>query len=75
MKDQKVSRLLCVLCWLCAAMCGVWTGYMIHFTRQFPEIESFVRSAWRAGGLTLVWIAAAVWFTVNARRGRKDKKK
>ena len=75
MNNKKAGRILCVLCWLCAAMCGVWTGYMLHFTRQFPEVESFVRSAWRAGGLTLLWLAAAVWFTVKARSGRKDRKK
>ena len=72
MKHQKPGRLLCVLCWLGAAMCGVLAGYMIHFTRMFPEVDDFVRNAYLSGALTLLWLGAAVYFT---RRERKNKEK
>ena len=71
MNDPKVGRLLCVLCWLGVAMCGFLTGYMLYFMRQFPEVESFARNAGLAGALTLLWIAAAVYFTVRARTQKK----
>ena len=72
MKHPKPGRLLCVLCWLGAAMCGVLTGYMIHFTRMFPEVDDFARNAYLALALTLLWLGAAVYFT---RRERKNKEK
>lgn len=70
MKHQKVSRLLCVLCWLGVATSGFLTAYMIYLARQFPEVGGFARNAYLAGALALLWLAVAVYFTV---RGRKDK--
>ena len=72
MKHQKPGRLLCVLCWLGVAMCGVLAGYMLHFTRLFPEVEDFARNTYLALALTLVWLVAAVYFT---RREWKNKEK
>ena len=68
MNDRKISCLLCVLCWLGVAMSGFLTGYMFHLTLQFPEVEAFARNAYLAGALALLWLAAAAYFTVRARR-------
>ena len=68
MKNQKVSRLLCVLCWLGVAMTGFLTGFMIHLARQFPEVEAFARNAYLAGVLALLWLAVAVFFTLRERK-------
>ena len=75
MKNQKVSRLLCVLCWLGVATSGFLTGYMLHLARQFPEAEAFARNTYLAGVLTLLWLAAAAYFTARARTERKNKNK
>lgn len=72
MKNQKVSRLLCVLCWLGVAMSGFLTGYMLRLTRQFPEVGTFARNAYLAGALALLWLAVAVYFTVRARKDKKE---
>ena len=70
MNNPKVGRLFCVLCWLGVAMSGFLTGYMIHFARSFPEVEAFTRNAYLAGALALVWIAAAVYFTLRTRKNK-----
>ena len=70
MKNLRPDRLLCVLCWLGVAMSGILTGYMFHFTREFPEVESFARNAWLAGALMLLWLAAAAYFTARERKNR-----
>lgn len=75
MNHQKVRRLLCVLCWLGVAMSGFLTGYMLHLTRQFPEVEAFARNAYLAGALALLWLAAAAWFTLRGRSERKNERK
>lgn len=71
MKNQKVSRLLCLLCWLGVATAGFLTGYMLHLARRFPEVEAFARNTYLAGALALLWLAVAVYFTVHGRRNKE----
>lgn len=75
MRNPKASLILCVLCWSGVVISGLLTGFMLHFTRQFPEVEAFARNAWLAGGLTLLWLAAAAYFTSRARSERKNREK
>ena len=75
MNHRKVKLLLCVLCWLGVATSGFLTGFMIHLTRQFPEVTAFARNARLAGALALLWFAAAAYFTVRARAERKNRGK
>lgn len=75
MKNPKASLIFCVLCWSGAVISGILTGYMFHFTRQFPGVEAFARNACLAGALSLLWLAAAAYFTLRARAERKEKKK
>ena len=75
MKNQKVIRLLCVLCWLGVATSGFLTGYMFYLARQFPEVDAFARNTYLAGALALLWLIAAAHFTAQARAGRKNGKK
>lgn len=70
MKNQKVSRLLCLLCWLGVVTSGFLTGYMVHLARQFPEVEAFARNAYLAGALALLWLAVAVYFTLGERKNK-----
>lgn len=72
MRNPKQELVFCVLCWSGAVISGILTGYMLHFTRQYPEVETFARNTYLAGALALLWIAAALYFTL---RGRKDKRK
>ena len=70
MKNQKVSRLLCLLCWLGVATAVFLTAYMIYLARRFPEVGGFARNAYLAGALALLWLAVAVYFTVRERRNK-----
>ena len=70
MKNLKPDRLLCVLCWFGVAISGILTGYMIHFTRQFPEVKKFSQNTYLAGVLMLLWLAAALYFTLRERKNR-----
>ena len=70
MKNLKPGRLVCVLCWLGVAMTGFLTGFMFHLTREFPEVEAFVRNAYLAGALALMWLAIALYFTLRERKNK-----
>ena len=70
MKNLKPSRMLCVLCWLGVVISGVLTGYMIHFARQFPEVEKFAQNMYLAGALLLLWLSAALYFTLRERKNK-----
>ena len=71
MKNQKSGLLFCILCWLGVAMSGVLTGYMLYFALQFPEVGDFTQNVYLSGALMLLWIAAAVSFTVRERKNKK----
>ena len=70
MKNQKPGRLLCALCWLGVVMCGFLTGCMIYFTVEFPEAGDFSKNAYLSGALTLLWLAAALYFTACERKNK-----
>ena len=73
-QNPKVTRLFAVFCWLGVLISALLLGYMCHMMRSYPEIGSFEHNVRLAGILTLLWLAASVWFTVRARRDRKQKK-
>lgn len=74
MNERKARRLLAVLCWLGAAISGGLMGYMLHLVKEYPAIESFARNTRIAGALLMLWLFAAVFFTVRAWLDKKEKK-
>ncbi|MBQ9460065.1 MAG: hypothetical protein IJU66_09070 [Oscillospiraceae bacterium] len=73
-QNPKARKLFGVFCWLGVAISGFLTGYMLHLAKNYPEIESFTRNTRIAGVLLMVWLAAAVYFTVRAWMDKKGGK-
>lgn len=71
MKDPRVNKILAVTCWIGTALCAFLALYLVYMAREFPGMEAFTRFSWLAGLLAALWGAAAVWFTVLSRQGRK----
>ena len=64
----KFNKVLCIACWLGTMLCVFLMGYLFYMARKYPEMDVFTRYVWLVGALALLWCAAAVWFTVQARQ-------
>lgn len=73
MLQTKFYKLLSILCWVCTAMAAALEVYMILLVKKYPEIESFHRNALLVLPLPLLWLAASIWFTIQARKGKTKK--
>ena len=75
MKNPKHNRIFAVVCWLGAALCAFLAFWLFYMANKYPEMEAFTGIRWLVIALTLLWLAAAVWFTAIARSGKQDRKK
>ena len=72
MKKSGFDRLLCVFCWMGTLLAAGLTAYMYHMYRAFPEVEGLGRNTLLMLLLLLVWLIAAVFFTRNVYRSKKN---
>ena len=71
MKTPKSNKILAITCLIGMALCAFLALHLVHMAREFPGMEAFTRFSWLMGLLAALWGAAALWFTVLARQGRK----
>lgn len=73
MKKSKFDLLMCIFCWIGAAMVAYLEAYMFTLSKKFPEIESFRHNFFLILPLLALWLLASLWFTVIAWKGKKKK--
>lgn len=73
MKSNLFYKLLSILCWVVTALTVSLEIYMVLLMKHFPEIESFRKNTLLILPLPLLWLAASIWFTVQARKGKTKK--
>ena len=71
MRNPKYNKILAVACWVVAALCAFLTLWMTRMAGHYPDMEAFTQFSWLVGVLTLMWLAAAVWFTAIVRQDKK----
>ena len=74
MRNPKHNKILAVFCWFSTALCAFLTLYLLYMARKYPEMHTFTQFFRLVGVLALLWLAAAVWFTVIVRSDKRDKK-
>ena len=71
MKNPKHNLVFAVVCWLGTALCAFLAFYLFDLAGKYPEMESFTGIRWVVIALTLLWLAAALWFTAIVRQDKK----
>jgi len=66
--NRKIFRIFAAICWIDTALCTVLMFYLIHVMKHYGDIGNVARDTRIAGVMTLLWMTAAVWFTVRSRR-------
>ena len=78
MNQQIFHMLLSLFCWLGAILATILEGYMLYMMHSFPDpdvISALRRNALLVAPLLLLWLIAAIWFTVRWRKGNRNQKK
>ena len=75
MSNPKFDKLLAVFCWFGSLCVGVLEAHMFRMLRSFPELADILhRNMLLIGLLLAVWLAAAVWFTIQVKKSGKNGK-
>ena len=70
MRNPKHNKMFAVVCWLGTALCAFLALWLFRMAGKYPEMGTFTGIRWAVAALALLWLAAAVWFTLLVRQDK-----